>query len=57
MGGGAGSPAPRARLDCPGLTFAVFLLLCLINKAAVLSCWWAGGTSLGGETGGLEGPL
>lgn len=56
-GRGAGPPAPRARPDCPGPTFAVFLLLYLINKAAVLSCWWAVGTSLGGGTGGLEGPL
>lgn len=36
---GSREPDPLAGLDCPGPTFAVFLLLCLINKAAVLSCW------------------
>lgn len=45
---------PLARLNCPGPTFAVFWLLCLVNKTAVLSPRPFQGPP---EQVGLEGPL
>lgn len=49
-----GPSKPLAKPNCPGPTFAVFLLLYLVNKTAVLSPQPFQGPP---EQVGLEGPL